>query len=75
MTTTAFASFVLFQFAMLTGLIRNAYVGLIVYLGFPLLFVLGLLLIPIAWYRQRRRTGPEHERVARATIRRRQDRR
>lgn len=57
LTTTAFASFVLFQLAMLAGLVSNAYVGLIVYLGFPLLFVLGLILIPIAWYRQRRRTG------------------
>lgn len=56
-TTTAFASFVLFQFAMFAGIVRNAYVGLIVYLGFPLLFILGLILIPIAWYRQRQRTG------------------
>ncbi len=57
MTTTAFLSFVLFQVAMLAGLVTNAYFGLIVYLLFPVLFVLGLILIPIAWYRQRKRTG------------------
>jgi hypothetical protein len=57
LTTTSFASFVLFQLAMLAGIVTNAYVGLIVYLLFPVLFVLGLVLIPIAWYRQRKRTG------------------
>jgi hypothetical protein len=57
LTTTAFVSFMLFQVAMLAGIVTNAYVGLIVYLLFPVLFVLGLILIPIAWHRQRGRTG------------------
>ncbi len=57
LTTTAFVSFVLFQLVMLLGLVTNSYVGLIVYLLFPVMFVLGLVLIPIAWFRQRRRTG------------------
>jgi hypothetical protein len=57
LTTSAFLSFVIFQMAMLAGIVTNAYVGLIVYLLFPVLFVLGLILIPIAWHRQRRRTG------------------
>ncbi|MBT8247178.1 MAG: hypothetical protein KJN73_05145, partial [Acidimicrobiia bacterium] len=57
LTTTAFVSFVFFQMAMLAGIVTNAYVGLIVYLLFPVLFVLGLIIIPIAWQRQRRRSG------------------
>ena len=57
LTTTAFISFVVFQLAMLAGIVTNAYVGLIIYLLFPVLFVLGLVIIPIAWYRQKKRTG------------------
>lgn len=57
LTTTAVVSFVIMQLAMVAGLVTNAYVGLIVYLGFPVIFILGLVIIPIAWRRQRRRTG------------------
>ncbi|HQP42943.1 MAG TPA: NapC/NirT family cytochrome c, partial [Thermoanaerobaculales bacterium] len=57
LTTSSFASFVVLQLAMLAGIVTNAYVGLIVYMLFPVLFVVGLLIIPVAWYRQRRRTG------------------
>jgi hypothetical protein len=57
LTTTAFVSFVIMQAVMLAGIVTNAYVGLIVYLLFPVLFVLGLVIIPIAWYRQHKRTG------------------
>lgn len=57
LTTTAFISFVALQLAMLAGIVTNAYVGLIVYLLFPILFVLGLVIIPIAWYRQKKRTN------------------
>ncbi len=56
-TTTAFMSFILMQFAMFSGVVTNSYVGLIVYLLFPVVFVLGLLIIFIAWYRQKKRTG------------------
>lgn len=37
------------------GLFTNAYVGLITYLTFPTLFIIGLLLIPIAWWIQKKR--------------------
>ncbi len=57
LTTSAFVSFVILQLAMFAGIVTNAYVGLIVYLVFPVLFVLGLVIIPIAWHRQRTRTG------------------
>ncbi len=57
LTTTAVVSFVIMQLAMLAGLVTNAYVGLIVYLAFPVLFILGLAIVPIAWHRQHKRTG------------------
>jgi len=57
LVTTSFVSFMVMQVGMLIGIVTNAYVGLIVYLLFPVLFVLGLVIIPVAWYRQRQRTG------------------
>ncbi len=57
LVTTSFVSFLVMQVGMFLGVVTNAYVGLIVYLLFPLLFVIGLIIIPIAWYRQRKRTG------------------
>ncbi|MBN1480367.1 NapC/NirT family cytochrome c [candidate division KSB1 bacterium] len=47
--TTVFITFLIFEVAHTLGLIRNAYLGLITYLAFPLLFVVGLILIPIGW--------------------------
>ncbi len=57
LTTTAFVSFMFMQLAMFSGVVTNSYVGLIVYLAFPVLFVLGLIIIFVAWYSQWRRTG------------------
>ena len=57
LTTTAFVSFIFMQLAMFSGVVTNSYVGLIVYLGFPVLFVLGLIIIFVAWYLQKQRTG------------------
>jgi hypothetical protein len=57
LTTSSFVTFVVMQLAMLAGIVTNAYVGLIVYLLLPSLFVVGLLLIPVAWRRQQRATG------------------
>lgn len=57
LATSSFATFTIMQLAMVTGVVTNAYVGLIVYLLFPTLFVIGLLLIPIAWRQQLRVTG------------------
>ncbi|MDX2437670.1 MAG: NapC/NirT family cytochrome c [Acidobacteriota bacterium] len=56
-TTTVFMSFVFMQLAMFSGVVTNSYVGLIVYLAFPVLFVLGLIIIFIAWFLQKKRTG------------------
>jgi len=57
LTTSAFVSFVIFEFTMLTGISSNAYAGLVSYLALPALFVVGLVLIFWAWMRQKRTTG------------------
>lgn len=57
LTTSSFITFLVMQVAMLLGLVTNAYVGLIVYLLFPTLFVIGLVLIPLAWRRRLKATG------------------
>ncbi len=54
LTTTAFISFVVFEFFRLAGILNNAYVGLITYLLFPMLFVAGLILIPFGWRKYRK---------------------
>lgn len=56
-TTTAFVCFVLFEMLRLAGVLTNAYLGLITYLLFPGLFIAGLLLLPIGWYRYRKSRG------------------
>jgi len=57
LTTSSFITFILFEAAHTLGLIRNAYIGLITYLLFPALFIIGLVLIPIGWYKYRRLRG------------------
>jgi hypothetical protein len=54
-TTSAFVSFFFFEISMLTGVLHNPYVGMITYLGIPMLFILGLMLIPISWVWEARR--------------------
>ncbi|MBD3235051.1 MAG: hypothetical protein GF315_15115 [candidate division Zixibacteria bacterium] len=57
LTTSSFIIFVVLQVGMLLGVITNAYVGLVTYLLFPALFVIGLILIPISWYSYKKGTG------------------
>ncbi len=57
LVTSSFVTFVFFELARLTGILENAYVGLITYLLFPSLFMLGLILIPIGWRRLKKQTG------------------
>ncbi|MBN1334586.1 MAG: cytochrome C [Deltaproteobacteria bacterium] len=60
LTTSSFLVFGFIQVLMLLGLVTNAYVGLVIYLTLPALFVLGLLLVPLGWLRLKRRTGLGH---------------
>lgn len=57
LTTTAFVLFVFMELLRVVGVVTNAYVGLITYMALPALFILGLVLIPVAWARYRRETG------------------
>ncbi len=57
LVTSSFVTFVFFELARLAGVLQNTYVGLITYLLFPALFMIGLILIPIGWRRLKKRTG------------------
>ncbi|MBN2710212.1 MAG: NapC/NirT family cytochrome c [Calditrichaceae bacterium] len=57
LTTSSFLVFLVFELARMTGILTNAYIGLITYLLFPLMFVIGLILIPIGWYKRLKSTG------------------
>ena len=56
--TTSMAVVFLVLFALeMAGQLKNPYIGLLVYVAVPVVFVLGLLLIPIGAWRQRRRVA------------------
>lgn len=56
LTTSSFFTFIFLEIMRLSGMLRNAYIGLITYLTLPTLFVIGLILIPIGWYRYKKQT-------------------
>ena len=60
-TTTAAVLFVVLLVLEFIGAIANPYLGLLVFVTVPFVFVLGLLLIPLGawWARRRRRLHPE----------------
>ncbi|MCP4572293.1 MAG: cytochrome C [bacterium] len=55
--TSAFLLFVGFELLRIAGILTNSYVGLISYMALPALFLLGLILIPIGWWKFRQATG------------------
>ena len=57
LVTSAFVSFLFLEFLSLIGIFTNAYLGLITYLLLPLIFIIGLILIPIGWAKLKRDTG------------------
>jgi hypothetical protein len=57
LATSAFVTFSMLELMRLAGFLTNAYIGLITYLLFPALFVIGLILIPIGWRILKKRTG------------------
>lgn len=77
LTTISAILFLLFLFLDLAGLHSNPYLGIVTFLLLPMLFVIGLLLIPFGLWRGRRRTAAGHGAApwpvvdfARATVRR-----
>jgi len=57
LTTSSFITFIILELARLAGILTNSYVGLITYLLFPSLFILGLILIPLGWRSYRKSSG------------------
>jgi len=57
LTTSAFITFLILEAVRLAGFLTNAYVGLVTYLAFPLIFIVGLILIPIGWRLRKKQTG------------------
>ena len=55
LTTVSAAAFIALVIAEVAGLLPNPYAGLVVYVLLPALFVLGLLLIPLGMWLERRR--------------------
>ncbi len=56
-TTSSFIIFIMLEIPRLLGILTNAYLGLITYLTLPLIFVIGLLLIPAGIYVYKKETG------------------
>ncbi len=48
-TTSSFVCMVAIELARLLGLVTSSYAGLISYMLFPALFVIGLFMIPVGW--------------------------
>lgn len=57
LTTSSFIAMVFFELLRIVGILTNAYIGLITYLLLPLLFVVGLILIPFGWFKYKRESG------------------
>jgi len=61
LTTSSFVALVILELARVIGLITSSYAGLVTYMLFPLLFIVGLLLIPVGWIKLKKRTGKTTE--------------
>lgn len=57
LTTAAFVLFLVVEFLRVLGIVTGSYSGLVTYMSLPLIFVVGLLLIPIGWRRYRKSSG------------------
>jgi len=57
LTTSVFIIFIFLEILRLMGVLTNTYIGLITYLLFPALFVIGLILILIGWKKYQKQTG------------------
>lgn len=57
LTTSSFVTFLILELARVAGILTNAYIGLITYLLLPTMFIVGLVLIPLAWQQQKKTSG------------------
>jgi len=61
LTTSSFTAFIIFEFLRLIGVLNSAYIGLVLYLLLPTLFLIGIVLIPIAWIIFKKKRGKTTE--------------
>jgi len=57
LASTAFMSFFILEGLTLIGVFRNTYTGIVTYFLLPGIFIIGLILLPFAWKRQKQETG------------------
>ena len=57
LTTSSFVAMIFLELLRVIGVLTNAYIGLITYLLLPTLFVIGLVLIPLGWFRSKKESG------------------
>src|SRR5262245_2798345 len=62
-TTASAVVFIALVIAMFAGMLQNPYAGLVVFVAIPIVFVLGLLLIPIGARLQRRKLARDPQAV------------
>ena len=64
LTTASAVVFIALLIAMLVGMLSNPYAGLVVFVAIPAVFVVGLLLIPLGMWLQRRKLARDPNAVA-----------
>ena len=57
LASTAFISFFILEGLSLIGVFRSTYTGIVTYFLIPIIFVIGLALLPFAWRKQKKQTG------------------
>jgi len=57
LASTGFISFFILEGLSMLGVFRNTYTGIITFFLIPVIFVIGLALMPIGWYLQKKETG------------------
>ena len=57
LASTAFISFFILEGLSLIGVFRSTYTGIVTYFVIPIIFVIGLALLPFAWRKQKKQTG------------------
>lgn len=63
LTTSSFFTFIFLEAMRILGLLTNAYIGLITYLTLPTVFVIGLVFIPIGWYKYKKQKKAEMKKI------------
>jgi hypothetical protein len=56
-TNAAFFTLIFLELLRISGILTNSYSGLVTYMTLPALFIFGLLLIPMGWWRLKKGSG------------------